>query len=355
MTQRTLAGLLAVLLLIGLWVVAAVKPLPYVTYEPGLTVDVLGTNDDGKEIIEVDGAKAYRDDGELRMTTVYVSQPKPEGTNNLFELMHDWISDEDAVYPYEAVYTDQTTVEQNRKEGQAEMTSSQDAATAVALEELGYDVTEAVVADVTAGSPADGELEKDDVVLSVDGEPVVDSDELVTAVQSAPTDQPMTFVVRRDGKRQEVTLTPATTDDGKPQVGIQVGTQVKDDLPVDVSVNIDPSIGGPSAGLMFSLGIYDTLTPGSMTGGETIAGTGTMDASGTVGPIGGIQQKIVGARDAGAGLFLVPPDNCADALGAPNGDMRLVKATTMHIARKAIESWVKDPDADLPSCEKADA
>ena len=351
MTQRTLAGLLAVPLLIALWVTAAFVSLPYVTYEPGLTVDVLGSND-GKEIIEVEGAKAYRDDGELRMTTVYVSQPTPKGSNNLFELMHDWVSDEDAVYPYDAIYPEHQTVEQNREQGQAEMTSSQDAATAVALEEVGYDVTEPVVAAVTHGAPADGQLEVGDVILEVNGTAVVNADDVVGAVTAAPAGEPVQFVVRRDGKRQEVSVTPKTTD-GKPQVGIQVGTQVKKDLPVDVTVNINPDIGGPSAGLMFSLGIYDTLTPGSLTGGKTIAGTGTMDAAGNVGPIGGIQQKIVGARDAGAQLFLVPPDNCADALGAPNGDMRLVEAPTMHSARESIEAWVKDPDADLPTCKAA--
>jgi Lon-like protease len=351
MTQRTLAGILAVPLLIALWVTAALVPLPYVTYEPGLTVNVLGKNDDGKQIIQVEGRKSYPDDGQLRMTTVYVSQPKPNGRNNLFELMHDWISDEDAVYPYDAVYRQDETVEQNRQEGAAQMTSSQDAATAVALEELGYDVTEPVVAGVTKGAPADGNLESGDVILAVDGTDVSSSDDVVDAVTAAPAGAPVDFVVRRDGERTTVQVTPDTVD-GKPQVGIQVGTEAKPDLPVDVTININPGIGGPSAGLMFSLGIYDTLTPGSLTGGETVAGTGTMDATGTVGPIGGIQQKIVGARDAGAQLFLVPPDNCEDALGAPNGDMRLVKADTMHDARLAIDAWVKDPNADLPSCEE---
>jgi PDZ domain-containing protein len=351
MTQRTLAGLLAVPLLIGLWVTAAVKPLPYVTYEPGLTVNVLGTNDDGKEIIEVKGHKIYRDDGQLRMTTVYVSQPEPKGKNNLFELMHDWISDEDAVYPYGAVYQKGETVEQNRQEGEQQMTSSQDAATAVALEELGYDVTEAVVAAVNKGTPADGVLEAGDVLLEVDGRPVSNSEDVVDTVTSLAAGQPVRFVVLRDGERRVLSVTPETVD-GKPQVGIQIGTQVIRNLPVDVTIGINPSIGGPSAGLMFSLGIYDTLTPGSLTGGATIAGTGTMDAAGSVGPIGGIQQKVVGARDAGAQLFLVPPDNCAEALGAPNGDMRLVRAETMHDARVAIQAWVKDHDAVLPSCEE---
>jgi PDZ domain-containing protein len=104
---------------------------------------------------------------------------------------------------------------------------------------------------------------------------------------------------------------------------------------------------------MFSLGIYDTLTPGSLTGGETVAGTGTIDASGKVGPIGGIQQKIAAADAAGAELFLVPPDNCKDAVGAQNGDMRLVRAPTMHSAVESIEAWVKNPDVDLPSCKGA--
>ncbi|HEY0950795.1 YlbL family protein [Nocardioides sp.] len=352
MTQRTVAGLLAVPLLIGLWVTAALKPLPFVTYEPGLTVDVLGANEEGKPIIEVEGHRTYPDDGQLRMTTVYVSQPEPKGNNNLFELMRDWVSDEDAVYPYDAVYRQGETVEDNRKQGAQEMTSSQDAATAVALEELGYDVTEAVVAGVAKGTPADGVLKTGDVLLRVDDTAVATADEVVDTVSGRTGAQPVELLIRRDGQRRTVTLTPQVTD-GRPQIGIQVGTQAKSDLPVKVHIAIDPAIGGPSAGLMFSLGIYDTLTPGSLTGGATIAGTGTMDAAGNVGPIGGIQQKIVGARDAGAELFMVPPDNCAEALGAPNGDMRLVRAATMHDARVAIAAWVKDHDADLPSCEES--
>jgi PDZ domain-containing protein len=351
MTQRTVAGLLAVPLLIGLWLAAALKPLPFVTYEPGLTVDVLGTNDAGDEIIEVRGHKVFRDDGQLRMTTVYVSQPLPKGENNLFELMYDWVSDERAVYPYDAVYREDETVEENREEGAAAMTSSQDAATAVALEELGYDVTEPAVAGVYPDTPADGELEAGDVILRVDGEPVDDTEAVADAVRATPEGEDVELVVRRDDERVVVTVTPELQD-GQPMIGIQLGAVLTEDLPVDVTINIDEGIGGPSAGLMFSLGIYDTLTPGSLTGGSTVAGTGTLDASGVVGPIGGIQQKIVGARDAGAELFLVPPDNCASALQAPNDSMRLVRAPTMHSARESIEAWVKDHDADLPTCEE---
>jgi PDZ domain-containing protein len=346
MTQRTLAGLLAVPLLIGLWVTAAIAPLPYVTYEPGLTLDVLA-EDHGSEIIQVQGHKAYHDNGELRMTTVYVSQP--DAKVNLFELMHDWISREDSVYPYKAVYRPDETTEQNRQEGAVDMVSSQDTATAVALTELGYDVTSAIeVLSVNQGEPADGKLRVRDILLEVNGKPITSTDQVVEAVQAAPEGAPVNFVVRRDGARTPVSVTPRIKN-GEPMVGIQFGPGFE--FPFKVSVNIDPNIGGPSAGLMFSLGIYDTLTPGSLTDGETVAGTGTIDADGKVGPIGGIQQKIVGARDAGAKLFMVPPDNCSDAAGAPHGEMRLVKATTMHVAVDAIQAWVDDPDADLPTCE----
>ena len=100
---------------------------------------------------------------------------------------------------------------------------------------------------------------------------------------------------------------------------------------------------------MFSLAIYDTLTPGSLTDGEVVAGTGELLDDGNVGPIGGIEQKIAGAEEAGAELFFVPKDNCGDVDGL-DPDLALVKATTMHEALEALEAWADDRDADLPSC-----
>ena len=346
MTQRTLAGLMAVPLLLALWLAALLLPLPYVTYEPGLTVDVLAETK-GREIIQVQGEKTYRDDGQLRMTTVYVSQP--DARVNLFELMRDWLSPDASVYPYRAVYQQDETTAENRQQGAVDMVSSQDAAVATALEELGYDVKPGLeVLGVEPGSPADGALRVRDLFLEVDGEKVTSAKQIIAAVSDAPPGRPVGFVVRRGGRRVDVSVTPRRHD-GKQTIGIQLGTGYE--FPFDVSVDIDDSIGGPSAGLMFSLGIYDTLTTGSLTGGSTVAGTGTIDGRGRVGPIGGIQQKIVGARNAGARLFLVPPGNCRDAAGAPNGDMRLVKATTMHSAVQSIRAWVEDHDAKLPTCE----
>jgi PDZ domain-containing protein len=348
MTQRTLAGLVAVVLLGAVVAVLSFKPLPYVSYEPGSTIDVLG-QEDGKEIIQVKGHKAYRDDGQLRMTTVLVSTPGAR--LDLFTVMTDWLNPNDDVYPYASVYAPNTTSEQNREKGQAEMVDSQQAAIATAEEELGYDVVHVMVREVTKGMPAQGELEKGDELVSIDGQQIHSRADVQTAIQGAPKGKALAFVVRRggpDGREVGTTITP-TLQNGTQIVGIQIGVDF--DHPFDVKVRISPKIGGPSAGLMFSLGVYDTLTPGSLTGGHTIAGTGTMDESGHVGPIGGIMQKIVGAKDDGAQLFLVPPDNCDEALMARNGDMRLVKAVTMHAARQAIEAWVKNPDADLPACK----
>ena len=361
MNQRVLAAFLAMPLVAALAVVALFKPLPYTTYAPGPTIDVLGAPD-GKEIIQVpSGQKTYRDDGQLRMTTVSVT---PKDSNlNLFQVMGGWLDRDDAVYPKEAVYPDDKTPDQVRDEGQVQMVSSQDTAVAVALRALGETVTPSLeVTLISPGSPADGALAVRDLIRKVNGTPLSDdigkaSDELRAAIKSTPPGEQVTLTVLRDGKEVDVQVTPeersadlfgAVTVTGSPQIGIHLGQGFI--LPFPVTVTIDPRIGGPSAGLMFSLAIYDTLTPGSLTGGGRVAGTGEIAPDGTVGAIGGIQQKIVGAREDGAELFLVPADNCEDAKGAHNGDMRLVRVDTFDTAKSAVEAWAEDHDAELPSC-----
>jgi PDZ domain-containing protein len=361
MNQRTSAAVVAVLLVVALAAVALLKPLPFTRYAPGPTIDVLGATD-GKEIIQVgDGRKTYRDDGQLRMTTVSVT---PQDADlNLFEVMAAWLNRSDAVYPQDAVYPDNKSADEVRNEGQVQMVSSQDTAVAVAEHALGYPVTPSLeVTLVNQGSPADGALVVRDLIRKVNGTPLSDdigkaSDQLRSAIKATPSGQQVTLTVLREGKEVDVQITPEQQTSnlfgvaqvtGSPQLGIFLGEGFI--LPFPVSVNIDPRIGGPSAGLMFSLGIYDTLTPGPMTGGGRVAGTGEIAPDGTVGPIGGIQQKIVGAREGGAQLFLVPADNCEDVKGARNGDMRLVKVETFDSARSSIEKWADDHDAKLPSC-----
>lgn len=345
MTQRTVAGILAIPLLIALWAVALTSGLPYVTYQPGVTVDVLGS-EDGQEIVQVSGRKTYRDGGQLRMTTVYVT--RPQSTVNLFEATSAWVSRDDAIVPYDAVYAPDETQEDSKTESAVAMVSSQDSAVAAALTELGYDVSPVTeVLNVAEGMPAEGRLEVRDVLLEVDGTLITSPEDVVTAVRAVPAGQPVDFRIRRGETERTVTITPRKVE-GQARVGITPGPGF--DFPFQVSVNIDPDIGGPSAGLLFSLAIYDTLTPGSLTDDAVVAGTGTIDAEGEVGPIGGIPQKIAASREEGAELFLVPAGNCEEAEQAPRGDMRLAVVSTMHEAVQAIETWTADHDAPLPTC-----
>lgn len=347
MSSRIRVGVIAAVAVLLMWVAAAFLPLPYVIYSPGPTVNVLGKFD-GKQIITVDGEPTYPTGGELRMTTVRVTNP--DARIHLFEAMRAWLSNEQAIYPREAVYAPNETQEDTERESALQMASSQDVAVAAALTELGYHVDEVplTILAVTEGAPADGKLKVHDQLIKVGGVKVTKPKQVVDLVQADPPGQPLEIVVRRDGAKVTVQVTPKKID-GAMRIGVTPGPGFR--FPFEVSMGSLGDIGGPSAGTIFALGIIDTLTPGELTGGDEIAGTGEIAASGQVGPIGGIQQKIVAARNAGAGLFLVPAENCAEALGAPNGSMRLAKIETLHQAREVVTDWAADHSAKLPLCE----
>lgn len=345
MNQRLVAALIAGPLVVVLGAVALAAPLEYARYSPGPTFDVLGTNDDDAEIIQVDGHDAYYDDGEIRFTTV-LSTPR-ERKLSLAEALASWIDPDDAVVPYDVAHPEDQTAEEEQREGEIQMTTSQDVAKAVALAEIGETVqTELQVAYVEGGGPADGQLSVHDVFVEVDGRPVDTSEEVVQLVRRHDDGSPVELLMRRDGEELRVEIVPEVTD-GVARIGVSLGMGYE--FPFDIDLQVDPNVGGPSAGLMFSLAIYDTLTPGSLTDGGNVAGTGELAADGRVGAIGGIAQKIAGAEEAGAELFFVPSANCADVAGL-DPDLRLVKATTMHQARTSMQAWATDRDADLPTC-----
>jgi PDZ domain-containing protein len=349
MTQRTLAALLAVPLFVALGVYAAVAALPFVAYTPGPTLNVLG--DSGKKpVIGVQGHRTYHDDGQLRMTTVSVTER--DARLDLFTLMRTWFSRDDAVYPYAIQYGAGGSQQQDVQEGQVEMIGSQDAAIAAALRELGYHVTPVLeIVEVDSGMPADGRLEVRDVLKRVGDTRVNAGTDIPKLIAAVPQGQSLPITVKRKGTLVTVHVTP-TTRDGNRLIGVKLGLGYT--FPFKVTVNIK-DIGGPSAGLMFALSIYDTLTPGSLTSGGAVAGTGTIDGTtGRVGEIGGIQQKIVGARKDGAQLFLVPPANCPDALTSDHGSMRLAKAAALKDAIAEVKAWGKNHDAPLPQCTASD-
>ena len=350
MNRRSLASIVVFSLLILLLATAVFLPVPYVTESPGPTVNVLGASG-GKPIISVQGHKAYKTEGDLRLTTVSVTNPTHR--IGLGEALSAWFDGARAVYPRDVIYPPEQSVQDVQTQSAVDMVSSQDLAIAAALHELGYTLPLRVeIVDVTKGAPADGRLRTHDRIVSVDGTRITDVSQVSKALQSAGVGKPTTFVVRRGGRTKKVTVTPKASPDNAKQAVVGVQIQPGYDFPFDVSVRLGEDIGGPSAGLIFALGVYDTLTPGSLTGGTDIAGTGTITAEGRVGPIGGIQQKIVAAADAGAKLFFVPPANCAAALNADvtKDDITLVKAPTMHSAVTSLKSYARDPSAPLPAC-----
>jgi PDZ domain-containing protein len=350
MSRRSVTSIVVFGVLVALFAVALLMPVPYVTMSPGPTVNVLG-DAGGKQIISVQGHKTFPTNGQLRLVTVSVTSPGR--SINLVEALRAWFDSSRAVYPRDAIYPPDQTAQDAQQQSSVEMVSSQDTAVAAALTELGYKLPVHVeVLGVRKGSAADGKLRVRDHIVSVNGTKVTDVAQVSKAVQRNGTSRPARFVVRRSGATRQVLVRPreATGGGGHAIVGITIGTGY--DFPFDVRVRLNEQIGGPSAGLVFALSVYDTLTRGSLTGGNEIAGTGTITEGGRVGPIGGIQQKIVAAAEAGAKVFLVPPANCSAALAASvkEGEIRLVKAPTLHSAVQSLTRYAHDPGARLPGC-----
>ncbi|WP_310962412.1 YlbL family protein [Nocardioides terrisoli] len=355
MSRRTVATLLAVVLLVVLAGTSLSRPVGYTVFSPGPTINVLGSNGK-KQIITVSGHKAFRDDGGIRLVTVYETAIDQKVT--LFDALRAWVDPNDGVYPHDVIYQRTDTTSSVRQESAAEMTSSQDNAVAAALRELHVKYTTAVkIATVDRKGPAKGRLKPGDLIVAVDGVRTSNPDAVVRHIKTRPPGSRVTVTVDRSGRRLQV---PVTTGPLGPkgrmrhQSRVGVGISPSYRFPFDVGLHLSSNIGGPSAGLMFSLGVYDVLTPGSLTGGKIVAGTGTIDARGRVGPIGGIRQKMVGAQRDGAKLFFVPAGNCAEALGGhwDPSKMRLVRVTTMPQALAALKAWTKNPNAELPGCRR---
>lgn len=326
--------------------VLALVPLPYVVMRPGPATNTLGAGADGKPLITVSGAPTYPAKGALDFTTVRVIGG-PGTRVNLWDVLYGWVSPSAEVVDEADIFPPNVTSRQVQDQNAAEMTQSQQEAVAVALRSLGKKVTERyLIASLSDGSPATGHLEPGDQIVAVDGESITGIADIQRLVRSRPAGSTLEFRILRDG-RALVVSAPSTDLNGTPVIGIRLRTEF--DYPFEVAIDAG-GVGGPSAGTMFALGVRDLLTPGDLTGGRKIAGTGTIDDSGRVGPIGGIRQKVYGAKDAGAGYFLAPADNCPDLLDHVPGDLTVVKIATYDDAVHAVESIAAGFTADLPHC-----
>ncbi|WP_433344556.1 YlbL family protein [Micromonospora sp. CA-111912] len=300
-------------------------PIPYVVLGPGPTVNTLGTSD-GKEVIQVSGRATSTSAGQLRLTTVGV-QP----TVRLRSALSGWFSSDEAVVPRELVYPPGESQQEVEQRNEEDFRNSQTSAETAALRELGYPV-QVQVKTVTAGGPSAGALRVGDVVTSVDGTPVTSAGRLTELIRAKSAGTVLTIGYTRDGAAATAQVT-SREQDGRPRIGVEIDQQQPHPFTLSIDLN---DIGGPSAGLMFALGIVDKLEPADLTGGKIIAGTGTIDDEGRVGPIGGIAQKLVGAKQAGAKVFLVPEANCAEAVRNPQPGLPLLKVGTIDDALTAL-------------------
>jgi Lon-like protease len=357
--------LASTLLLIAMLCGAVLIKVPYAEMSPGPTYNTLGEVD-GEQVLSFPGRdipeSAYG--GHLNMTTVRVTGS--EYRMDLFTALHGWVSDNDAVVTHEILYPEDRSAEEVDQQNAEEFNQSQESAKAAALKELGEPVAARVVVQaVVEGGPSQGTLHAGDVIRSVDGERVRKPMQVADIITRHQPGEKVRFTVvpasevkaaQKDGrdigslKGEQVTVrTKKAPEDGRAIVGIQPG--VSHTLPFEIDISL-ADVGGPSAGMMFALGIIDKLTPESrLTGGAFVAGTGTIDASGRVGAIGGIGMKTVAAHENGAEYFLTPKKNCASALSHKPDGLTLVEVDTLDDALSALKKIRKGETADVPRCQ----
>ncbi|MFI2610866.1 PDZ domain-containing protein [Kitasatospora sp. NPDC018619] len=366
MPRRSATMLAATLLLIALLCVSVLMKVPYTEMSPGPTYNTLG-NQGGKPVISISGHESYPTTGHLNMTTVQVTGAKYEPS--LVNAVVGWLRDDVLVVPHDNVYPKGQSDADAKKQNAEEFASSEDSARTAALKQLGVPVgSELIVKSVTAGAPAEGRLHAGDQIVAVDGTPVGAVDQVAAAVTRHKPGESVVFTVvprvkdangaAAPGGKTDVTVPTVRAKDLDPSAPAEraglavvgIGTGIRHTYPFQIDIGLQ-DVGGPSAGLMFSLGIIDKLTPGGdLTGGRFVAGTGTIDDDGKVGPIGGISMKLIAARDAGAEYFFTPSSNCAEASKNTPSGLTLIKADTLDGALKSLELVRSGQTGALPSC-----
>lgn len=328
MSRRIAVLTTGALLLLVFGVLGTTLPVPYVAQVPGPTFNTLG-DIDGEPIIVVEGREPNDVDGNLNLTTVGVSS----GGLSLVQAVRGWLDDEVAVVPEDVVYPPDRSEEETREANREAFLTSEQAAESVALGWLGFP-EKVVVKGFADDSPSEGLLEEGDAIEAVDGRPTPDLDTLDAVLTSIPggSEIPVDYIRLGEPGSTSVVTNSATEREGS-LLGVSVLLQPL--APFDVDIQVE-DVGGPSAGLMLTLGILDLVGDDDLTGGDVIAGTGTIDAEGNVGPVGGITLKMVSARDIGADLFLVPAGNCAEALQAEDPGVPLARVATLDDALDAL-------------------
>jgi Lon-like protease len=342
--RRLLTLVIAGVCALAALVVAVAVSVPYVALTPGPTLNTLG-KPTGEELIQITGHRTYATTGHLNMVTVSYSGGPGTGFD-IFSALRAWLTPNDAVVPESEIYSSGQTQQQVVQQDTQEMLGSQQDATAAALCYLNIKFTTInTVATTVKGTPAYGVLHPGDDIAAVDGTPASCANDVVTLIRDRKPGADVTLTIVRKGTTMLVKL-PTKNEGGVPVVGVELDPAAYQ-FPFKVKINLS-DIGGPSAGLMFALGIIDKLTPDNLTGGKFIAGTGEIEPNGAIEPIGGIQQKMAGARAAGATIFLTPASNCSNTTGAVPAGLQLVRVTSL--ANAVSELSALRHGQPVPSC-----
>lgn len=331
-------------LMLGVTAVIALSlslfPAPYVIDNPGPTYDTLGSVlVEGTELplITVSGEQVFETTGQLRLTTVTRSG-NPESLPGWVDVMVGWLDPTRTVIPVDVAYPPGVSVEENRQAAQIDMENSQQEAIAAALSYLDIPFTSRLeINQALEGGPSEGVLLAGDIITSANGILVSDVTQLRDIIAASGAQSPLPLVLERDGQVVEMQVIPRMSEGEArmPMIGILVSGLY--DFPIDIEIALD-NVGGPSAGLMFALGIVDKLAAEDITGGAVVAGTGVINADGEVGSIGGIRHKLYGARDDGATVFFAPEANCADIGGRIPEGLQVIPVATLDDALGALRA-----------------
>jgi PDZ domain-containing protein len=332
--QRVIATV-GVLALIGLVFALNFYRLPVVALSPGPMEDVLAR-------LKVEGSRVYDSEGKLYLTSVGI-----DDNVRFYEALLDMANRDVQLLPRAQLYPDEDST-QIDKENAALMDRSKETATVVALREVGYDIKPSgvEVTQVVSGAPADGKLLAGDRIVAADGHAVASIDQVRKAINGHRAGERVAFRVDRGRAHKDVSV-PVQVADNQPRVGILL-RDLFPELPVKVSIQTQNNIGGPSAGLMFTLSIIDKLTPEDLTAGRRIAGTGEIALDGAVLPVGGVAEKLIAVHRLGVTTFLIPAGNCAGVRGQVPDGLRLVKVAKIEDALQ----FLRDPKAaaNAPGC-----
>lgn len=312
---------------------------PYAAEGPGPSFNTLGEVD-GHQVVDIQGAETDATSGNLNMTTVAVRSGM-----SIPEVFSRWMQG-DSIVPIEEVFPAGQSEEEVQQRNAATFAESESAATIAAMNYLHRDVV-VEVKMVLPESAASGVLSEGDRILGVDGSATPTPEDVQASVAShEPGESVDIDVERADGHRETLSVELGEDPDhsGQPLLGVTMVSAPADGISIDYNLK---EIGGPSAGMMFSLAVIDKLSPGELNGGKFVAGTGTISPDGTVGPIGGIRHKADAAEDLGAELFLAPKENCRE-LGDHKGSMTIVAVGNLDDAIAQMKAYAEG--GELTTC-----